>query len=54
MIYLNDESIGEKFEKIIFETATKLIKTEDERITIVYPFLPRLKDKRETQIEVPH
>lgn len=42
---LNDEIIGEKFEEIIFETATKLIKTEDERITILYPFLPRLGDK---------
>ncbi|MBL1281063.1 MAG: hypothetical protein COA33_012355 [Fluviicola sp.] len=42
---LNDEIIGEKFEEFIFETATKLIKTEDERITILYPFLPRLGDK---------
>ena len=41
---LNDEAIGEKFEEIIFETATTLIKTEDERITILYPFLPRLGD----------
>lgn len=48
---LNDESIGEKFEEIIFETATKLIKTEDERITIVYPFLPRLNDKFEDEKE---
>jgi len=42
---LNDEMIGEKFEEIIFETALSLIKTEDERITILYPFLPRLDDK---------
>lgn len=42
---LNDEIIGEKFEEFIFETATKLIKTEDERITILYPFLPILGDK---------
>ena len=41
---LNDEAVGEKFEEIIFETATTLIKTEDERITILYPFLPRLGD----------
>lgn len=46
---LNDEMIGEKFEEIIFETATNLIKTEDERITIVYPFLPRLGDKIEEE-----
>lgn len=41
---LNDEAVGEKFEEIIFEVATGLIKTEDERITILYPFLPRLGD----------
>ena len=41
---LNDEAVGEKFEEIIFECATQLIKTEDEKITILYPFLPRLKD----------
>lgn len=41
---LNDEAVGEKFEEIIFEAATKLVKTEDERITILYPFLPRLMD----------
>lgn len=41
---LNDEAVGEKFEEFIFETATTLIKTEDERITILYPFLPRLGD----------
>jgi len=42
---LNDEAVGEKFEELIFETALKLIKTEDERITILYPFLPRLNDE---------
>lgn len=41
---LNDEAVGEKFEECIFESALKLIKTEDERITILYPFLPRLGD----------
>jgi len=53
---LNDEIIGEKFEEIIFEQATKLIKTEDERITIIYPFLPRtgdlLKNGTETDSQV--
>ena len=44
---MNDEMIGEKFEEFIFETATSLIKTEDERITILYPFLPRIGDKIE-------
>jgi hypothetical protein len=42
---INDEIIGERFEEIIFETATGLVKTEDERITILYPFLPRMGDQ---------
>ncbi|MCB9223131.1 MAG: hypothetical protein H6582_03055 [Crocinitomicaceae bacterium] len=41
---LNDELVGEKFEEIIFETASHLVKTEDERITLLYPFLPRIED----------
>lgn len=48
---LNDEMIGEKFEEIIFDTAGKLVKTEDERITIMYPFLPRINDKIENQLQ---
>lgn len=42
---LNDEAIAEKFEEIIFEAALPMILTEDERISILYPFLPRLDDK---------
>lgn len=42
---MNDEMIGEKFEEIIFDVATQLVKTEDEKITILYPFLPRLDDQ---------
>ena len=42
---VNDEIVAEKFEEIIFETALKLVQKEDERITILYPFLPRLGDK---------
>lgn len=41
---INDEVISEKFEEIIFEHALLLVKTEDEKITIQYPFLPRLED----------
>ncbi len=41
---INDEIVGEKFEEIIFETAIPLVKTEDEKITIHYPFLPRIND----------
>ncbi len=42
---MNDEMIGEKFEEIIFDAATNLVKTEDEKLTILYPFLPRTGDK---------
>lgn len=42
---VNDEMIAEKFEEIIFETAITLVHTEDEKITIQYPFLPRLDDE---------
>jgi len=49
---INDEIIAEKFEEIIFENALSLIKTEDERITILYPFLPRLGDKLDKKNDV--
>jgi len=42
---VNDEMIAEKFEEIIFEEALKLVLTDDEKITIRYPFLPRLGDE---------
>lgn len=42
---VNDEILAEKFEEIIFEIATNLVLTEDEKLTILYPFLPRLADK---------
>jgi len=42
---VNDEIISEKFEEIIFENALKLVLTDDEKITIQYPFLPRLNDE---------
>lgn len=41
---ISDEIIAEKFENIIFETAMNLVMTEDEKITIKYPFLPRIED----------
>lgn len=41
---LNDEIIAEKFEELLFEEASKLVITEDEHISILYPFLPRLGD----------
>ncbi len=48
---VNDEIVGEKFEEIIFETATGMVKTEDERITILYPFLPRIGDPIQNETE---
>ncbi|MCC7332368.1 MAG: hypothetical protein IT232_07155 [Flavobacteriales bacterium] len=42
---VNDEMIAEKFEEVIFETAMNLVHTEDEKITIKYPFLPRIDDE---------
>lgn len=42
---VNDEMIAEKFEEVIFEIAMGLVHTEDEKITIQYPFLPRLGDE---------
>ena len=42
---VNEEMIAEKFEEIIFEAAMGLVHTEDEKITIQYPFLPRVDDE---------
>lgn len=41
---INDEIIAEKFEEILFETAAELVLTEDEKLTILYPFMPRIAD----------
>lgn len=52
---VNDEMIAERFEEIIFETALELVITDDEKITIQYPFLPRLGDEitnKENDIQV--
>ena len=48
---INDEIIGERFEELIFETAIELVKTEDERITILYPFLPRIGDQIQNETD---
>ncbi|PKP51564.1 MAG: hypothetical protein CVT95_00620 [Bacteroidetes bacterium HGW-Bacteroidetes-12] len=42
---VNDEMVAEKFEEIIFEIALNMVITEDEKITIQYPFLPRVGDE---------
>lgn len=41
---INDEIVAEKFEEILFETASGMVQTYDEKLTILYPFLPRLGD----------
>lgn len=41
---INDEIVAEKFEEILFETALPLVLTEDERLTIRYPFMMRIGD----------
>ncbi len=41
---INDEILAEKFEEILFETASELVSTEDEKLTILYPFMPRIGD----------
>lgn len=42
---LDEPLVAQKFEEMIFETAYSLVMTEDEKITISYPFLPRLGDE---------
>ncbi|MCC6383917.1 MAG: hypothetical protein LC117_06495 [Bacteroidia bacterium] len=41
---INDEILAEKFEEIIFEAALPMVLTEDEKLTIRYPFMPRIGD----------
>ncbi len=41
---INDEILAEKFEEIIFESALEMVLTEDEKLTIRYPFMLRIGD----------
>lgn len=41
---VNDEILAEKFEEMLFEAASELVLTEDEKLTILYPFMPRMGD----------
>jgi hypothetical protein len=41
---INDEILAEKFEEILFESALDIVLTEDERLSIRYPFMPRIDD----------
>lgn len=42
---LNDEILVERFEEFLFEEAYKLVITDDEKITIKYPFMLRVDDQ---------
>jgi hypothetical protein len=41
---LQNEEIAETFEMILFNQAIDLVDDEDQKITICYPFMPRLGD----------
>ena len=41
---LDTEEIVETFEMILFNQAMELVSSEDEKITICYPFMPRVGD----------
>ncbi|MCK6649347.1 MAG: hypothetical protein L6Q66_06810 [Bacteroidia bacterium] len=41
---INDEILVEKLEEIMFEIGLSLVNTDDEKITVQYPFMPRLGD----------
>ena len=41
---INDVIVAEKFEEILSETASEMVLTEDEKLTILYPFMPRIGD----------
>ncbi len=41
---VNDEILAEKLEEIIFEKAHDMVTTEDEKLTVKYPFMLRVGD----------
>ncbi len=41
---INDEILAEKFEEILFETGNDMVSGVEEKLTIKYPFMPRLND----------
>ena len=42
---INEEIAHEKFEEILFQQGSALVKTDDEVLTLRFPFLPRVGDK---------
>ena len=41
---VTESDIVDKLESILFEEGLKAVRTEDEKITLLYPFLPRIDD----------
>ncbi len=41
---VNDTMVGEKLEELLFQCGSELATDEEERLTILYPFLPRPGD----------
>lgn len=41
---VNEEILAEKFEEILFELALGMVATEDEKLSVRYPFMPRIGD----------
>ena len=42
---MKDDEFAEMFETILFNEAMKLVEDDDKKLTIAYPFLPRLGDQ---------
>lgn len=42
---ITEEIAQEKFEEVLFQQASTLVKTDDETMTLRFPFLPRIGDK---------
>ncbi len=42
---IEEDEFAEMFETILFNEAMKLVEDEDQKLTIAYPFLPRIGDK---------
>ena len=42
---ITEEIAQEKFEEVLFQAASALVKTDDEVMTLRFPFLPRVGDK---------
>ncbi|HRN36881.1 MAG TPA: hypothetical protein PLV70_04655 [Flavobacteriales bacterium] len=44
---MNEEVAFGKFEEVIFQEAIRLVRSEDEALTLRFPFLPRIGDRIE-------